>query len=361
MTHQRDRPLLVVLTPNFNKNKFDPLVFLAYTQKNITRPVSLLASRGYQLCACVCVTVSEAAEGMCNVWMMRECKGGTVWWWSSPCVLSGAKPSVNLHSPMEHMSPLGRQDTAAALTVIPTSAAAARQTVWHKRTLVSYVISVLVVAGTGGLIRQRNDALICRRVKGFLFFSFPSSSSSSPPPPLSVSPYACLIQLLRLYPVSSPLWLSVLRVAAPECPGAVVPPALQWRMSGPDALWLEAPPSHSSLSLSSLSNKQQSSPPARARSLSSTTWPRVWRMRIHVRAKEWMSALWQGSESSSRSTIQQLLPSPSTADRRGRHAPLLIPNSPPPLLAARGWARAHCLTERKRTPHLCVYLFVHSY
>lgn len=197
---------------------------------------------------------------MCNVWMMREC-------WEAQCDGVSLCPvwgrtQGKLAQPDQTYVAFGTARHCGSSRSLSHVGGTARQTVWHKRSLVSYVISVVVVAGTGGLIRQRNDARIRRRVR--VFFSFPSSS---PPPPLSVSPvclsYPAAAPLSRLFP----LWLSVLRVAVPECPGAVVPPALQWRMSGPDALWLEAPPARphsslSSLSLSSLSDN--SSQPARA-------------------------------------------------------------------------------------------------
>lgn len=88
------------------------------------------------------------------------------------------------------------------------------------------------------------------------------------------------------------LRLSVLRVAAPECPGAVVPPALQWRMSGPDALWLEAPPPPLRPSL------QQQPAHARARDLLPNVPARYWwRMRTRASMRAYTCARERVNES----------------------------------------------------------------
>lgn len=248
-------------------------------------------------------------------------------------VLSGAKSKVNSHSPFKHMSPSGRQDTAAARAVIPASAATAGPTVWHKRTLVSYVISVMAAAGTGGLIRERKDALICRRAGGL--FSF-----------LRLLPLVRLLLLsLRLrQPVLSSRCalipsLPSLTVCAPcrcagvsRCRCTTRPPVENERpwcalirsaphsTPTPPSPALALPPSPVAANQTARARR----PPRRARAFGVCVRAPLC-LRIHVRAKEWMSALWQGSESSSCSSAP-----PQQLTYRGRRVPLLIPTGAPP-------------------------------
>lgn len=92
--------------------------------------------------------------------------------------------------------------------------------------LVSYVISVLET-GTG-LVQRRKEMMLCGVLLGI--FSLCGCLSASLP--------VCLpgaAALSRLPPTVCAVSLLL------ECPGALVPLALQWRMNGPDALWLGTP------------------------------------------------------------------------------------------------------------------------
>lgn len=79
----------------------------------------------------------------------------------------------------------------------------------------------------------------------------------------------CVIQRLQLPPSRLPL--SVCSVSLlPERPGALVPPALQWRLSGPGALWWGLP-------LFNKAVRAHPSRPKRARA-----WPTMWaRVRLY--------------------------------------------------------------------------------